>query len=168
MIIRKEIKADYDEVYELIKAAFKTAEHSGGDEQDLVVRLRNSEEFIPELSLVAVESDVIIGHILFTKIKIGERTEIALAPLSVHPDHQKKGVGTALMKEGHKIATELGYEFSIVLGSNKYYPRLGYIKASTFGITAPFDVPDENFMAINFLGNDTKLNNEVVYSKEFT
>ena len=67
--IRQETKKDYEEVYNVVKTAFKTAEHSDGNEQDLVVALRNSNNFIPQLSLVATQDSKIVGYILFTKIK---------------------------------------------------------------------------------------------------
>ena len=68
--IRRENVNDYKEVYNVIKTAFATAEHSDGNEQDLVENLRkNNNNFIPELSLVAIDNDKIVGYILFTKIK---------------------------------------------------------------------------------------------------
>ena len=66
---------------------------------------------------MAVENDKIIGHILLTKIMIGSNVELALAPLSVLPDHQKRGIGSALINEGHRIAKTLGYSYFVVLGS---------------------------------------------------
>lgn len=54
--IRQETKKDYEEVYNVVKVAFETAEHSDGKEQDLVVALRNSNNFIPQLSLVATQN----------------------------------------------------------------------------------------------------------------
>lgn len=68
--ISKEEKSDYEEVYNLVKTAFEKAEESDGNEQDLVVALRKSSNFIPELSLVAKKDDKIVGYILFTKIQI--------------------------------------------------------------------------------------------------
>lgn len=167
MKIRKEKITDYEKVYSVVKSAFKSSEHSDGNEQDLVVSLRKSEAFIPELSLVAIKDDKIVGHILFTKIKIGNSTELALAPLSVEPNYQKQGIGTVLIKEGHKIAKDLGYNYSVVLGSEKYYPRVGYQKANKFSILSPFDVPDKNFMAIDLQGNSKPVSGVVEYSKEF-
>ena len=165
--IRQEEIKDYENVYTVIKKAFETAEQSDGNEQDLVVRLRKGEGFIPQLSLVAIENEKIVGHIMFTKANLGTRTELALAPLSVDPENQRAGVGIALMNEGHKIAKALDYEFSIVLGSEKYYPKAGYKEASTFGVKQPFDVPNENFMALNLKGNDIKINETLEYAKEF-
>ena len=101
--IRKEEKQDYMEVYNVVKTAFETAKHSDGNEQDLVTELRKIKNFIPELSLVAVKNEKIIGYILFTKIEIGNNEELALAPLAVLPEYQNQGIGKALIKEGHKI-----------------------------------------------------------------
>ena len=165
--IRKEAVNDYDEVYNLIKVAFKTAKHSDGNEHDLVINLRKSNNFIPELSLVAIKDNKIVGYILFTKIKIGEYEELALAPLVVLPNYQGKGIGSSLVKEGHKIAKILGYHYSIVLGSNEYYKRFGYVPAIKYDIKAPFDVASENFMAIKLNDINEKINGTVCYAKEF-
>lgn len=112
MIIRQERLEDHDEVYHVIKEAFKSAEHSDGNEPDLVAKLRKSKSFIPELSLVAVEDDKIVRHILFTKALVQGVEVLALAPLSVLPDYQNKGIGLSLMKVGHDIARKLGYDVS--------------------------------------------------------
>ena len=165
--IRQENKKDYDEVYNVIKTAFMTAEHSDGNEQDLVVKLRNSNNFIPELSLVAIKDNKIVGYILFTKIKIGEYEELALAPLGILPKYQKQGIGKKLIEKGHQIAKKLDYHYSIVLGNKDYYSKMGYIPASQYGIKAPFEVPNENFMAIKLNDTDAKITGIVEYAKEF-
>ena len=74
MIIRKETPADYEAVYELVKAAFAAAEHSDGREHELVAALRKSGAFVPGLSLVAETDGILAGHILFTEIRIGGRS----------------------------------------------------------------------------------------------
>lgn len=167
LIIRKEEIKDQKAVFELIKNTFMFAEHTDGDEHNLVERLRKSEAFIPELSLVAETNNEIAGHILFTKVKVGETTQLALAPLTVSIDCQRRGIGGLLIKEGHKIAKNMGFEYSILLGYPSYYSRFGYKPGITFGIKCPFDVPAEYFMAINLQGKLTKLNAVVEYPKEF-
>lgn len=167
MKIRQERSGDYDIVYNVIKEAFATAKQSDGNEQDLVIALRNSPSFIPELSLVAVENEQIIGHILFTKAYIGDNTVLALAPLSVLPAYQRNGVGLALIKEGHRIAGQLGYQYSIVLGHPGYYPKAGYIPAGMYGIRAPFAIPDENFMAFRLADEASKIEGIVRYDAAF-
>ena len=165
--IRQENKKDYAEVYNVIKKAFMSAEHCDGNEQDLVVNLRESNNFIPELSLVAIDDNKIVGYILFTKIRIGKYEELALAPLAVLPEYQKQGIGKKLIEEGHKKAKKLGYHYSIVLGSERYYPKFGYVPASKYGIKAPFEALNENFMAIKLNDTDVKITGVVEYAKEF-
>jgi predicted N-acetyltransferase YhbS len=133
----------------------------------LVNALRYGSAYIPELSLVAEENVSIIGHIMFTKAEIGGKIVLALAPLSVLPEYQRKGVGTALIEEGHKIAKEMGYAYSVVLGSENYYPKFGYIPADTFGIIAPFDVPRDNFMVYKIKDDAEKIGGVMKYAKEF-
>ena len=83
------------------------------------------------------------------------------------PEYQKQGIGTALIKEGHRIAKELGYTYSIVLGSEKYYPRVGYLPAKNFGISPSFDVPSENFMAYRLREDVPNICGILKYAKEF-
>lgn len=167
MIIRKEEKNDFTETAEVVRRAFAQAEHRDGSEHILVTNLRKSTAYIPALSLVAQEDERIIGHILFTKVYIGGGAGLALAPLSVLPAHQNKGVGKALMAEGHRIAAQMGYRVSVVLGSADYYPKAGYIPAVQYGICAPFDVPDENFMVFPLQGDAQCPKGTVEYAKEF-
>lgn len=71
---------------------------------------------------------------MFTEIHISGKTELALAPLSVLPEYQRQGIGKALIAQGHKIAVRMGYEFSVVLGSEEYYLKAGYVPAEQYGI----------------------------------
>lgn len=167
MIIRQEKIEDYDAVYHVIKDAFAAAEYTDGNEQNLVNELRKSNSFIPELSLVAVADEKVVGHILFTKTYVNGVEVLALAPLAVLPEYQNRGIGLDLIKQGHRIAHRLGYEYSVVLGHSKYYPKAGYIPASQYGIQAPFEVEDENFMAVSLSGNQKKLNGIIEYDKAF-
>ena len=167
MHIRKETATVYEAVYAVVKRAFESAEHADGNEQDLVNALRKGDAFIPELSLVAEIDGKIVGHIMFTKLRIGNSTQLALAPLSVLPEYQKQGIGTALIHEGHKRARTLGYWYSVVLGNEKYYSRAGYSLARKYGILAPFGVPDENFMVCKLLERASSVSGVVQYAKEF-
>lgn len=167
VVIRKEEAGERRVIEALVKKAFETAEHADGNEPDLVNALRKSEAYIPELSLVAEIGGKAVGHIMFTKAKVGDAAVLALAPLSVLPEYQRQGIGTALIREGHRIAGEMGYGYSIVLGSETYYPRAGYLPADTLGIKAPFDVPGENFMACRLTNNAPTVHGTVRYAKEF-
>ena len=170
--IRQETRLDHQAVFSLIAEAFKNEEYSDHKEQFLVERLRNSNAFIPELSLVAEYKSEIIGHILLTKIKIknteNEFNSLALAPVSVLPEYQNNGVGGTLIKNAHRIAKRMNYDSVVLLGHPNYYPKFGYTQSEKFGIELPYDVPKENCMAIELSENGLKnVNGIVEYSKEF-
>lgn len=173
MNIRKEEIKDYNEVFKVIENAFKDEQYSDHREQFLVEKLRSSESFIPELSLVAEIDNKIVGYILLTKIKIvddnsNQVTSLALAPVAVLKKHQGKGIGGNLIRKAHQIAKELKFNSIILLGHKKYYPKFGYEMTKKYGIKLPFDVPDENCMLIeleeNALENVTGI---VEYPAEF-
>ncbi len=166
MLIRQETREDYAEVRELVKAAFEGAEHTDGGEYLLVDKLRASNGFVKELALIAEGRERIEGHIMFTEAMIGEHKGLALAPLSVLPGAQKKGIGTALMKRAHEIAKEMGYKFCVVVGSDTYYPRVGYKVANNYGIFAPFDIPKVNFMVLFFDEDTAEIKGMTMYAKE--
>ena len=119
MIIRKEHPNESQAIATLVKKAFERAEHADGNEHELVEALRNSDAYLPALSLVAETEGLIAGHILFTRAFVGDTAVLALAPLSVLPAYQRQGIGAALIQEGHRIAKELGYGYSVVLGSER-------------------------------------------------
>ncbi len=167
MTIRTEQPTDYDSVYLVVKKAFETAQQSDGNEHDLVNALRKSSAFIPELSLVSEIDGTIVGHIMFTRLQIGGHTALALAPLSVLPQYQGQGIGTSLILEGHKRARALGYGYCVVTGSEKYYPRIGYLPAETFHIQPCFEIPAKNFMAYRLCENAPVLSGIVKYADEF-
>lgn len=172
LTIREEEIKDYNEVEKVVEESFKTAEFSDKDEHNLVRRLRNSNEFIKELSLIAEEKNKILGHVLLTKALIkGESTSyetLALAPLAVLPEYQKSGIGKKLMNRAIERARELGYKSIVVLGHENYYPKFGFEKASKYGVKAPFEVPDEAYMILELLpGGLNRVSGVVEYSKAF-
>ncbi|NNE27752.1 MAG: N-acetyltransferase [Saprospiraceae bacterium] len=170
--IRQEESSDYTKVYQLIKEAFESMPLSDGSEQDLVVRLRQSAAFIPQLSLVATLNETIVGHILLTRLHIRHgttlNTSLALAPVSVAPEYQGKGIGGKLIEKAHEIAKGLGFESIILIGHENYYPRFGYIQLNNFDIELPFEVPPQNAMVIELKKDALKnVSGEVVYDPAF-
>lgn len=146
--IRQEQEADRPVIRGLIEKAFARVPESDHREQFLVERIRESDTFIPQLSLVAQTDDgSIVGYILLSEVKIVSETEVrtslALAPLAVLPSFQRRGIGGLLLEAAHRKAAALGYGTVLVLGHKEYYPRFGYRKAGDCGIDFPFDVPAE-------------------------
>ena len=166
-IIRKETKQDYEQIHNLVLSAFSSAEHSDGEEHILIDRLRNTPEYIPELSLVATADEAIVGHLMMSACRVDTHKALALAPVAVLPAFQKRGIGSLMIQEAHKIAGNLGFGISIVLGSPHYYSKFGYITDSEFRIFPPLEVPEEYFMATP-LNKDSIIPSGIVkYSSAF-
>lgn len=151
MIIRQEKTEDFAQIYDLVKTAFETAEVSNGDEQNFVNKLRASDNYIPELALVAEENGKLIGHIMLTKTYIENNDNkletLYLAPVSVLLEHRKQGIGANLIKNSFKLATDMGYKSVVLVGNPNYYSRFGFKKSTDFGIKNVNDIPDEYVMA---------------------
>lgn len=172
LIIRTEDKSDFESIHTLLKEAFKNDPYSDKKEGELVKAIRATKNYIPELSLVLTQNLQVIGFIMFSKISMPpafpNQNCIALAPVAVLPEFQNKGFGKQLINSGHKKAIELGYQLSIVLGHQTYYPKFDYQKCADFGISLPFDAPEENCMvkSLNF-ELENNLDSMVTYAAPF-
>ncbi len=135
-----EAPRDHAAVEALTDAAFGTP-----GEARLISALRGDPGAI---SLVAAESGVIVGHILFSVIDVEGTRAMALAPMAVRPDRQGQGIGTALVQGGLQACRDAGHRLVIVLGHPEYYPRFGFIPAQPLGILSPWPVGDAYFMVL--------------------
>lgn len=148
--IRPETTADHTAVHEVNALAFGREV-----EARLVEALRQSSDFTPELSLVAVEDGQVVGHILFSPMTIEEQgtstPALALAPLAILPEFQKRGIGSSLVRHGLKECKRLGHEIVIVVGHPAYYPRFGFSSARAKGLDVPFEAPDEAFLVLELV-----------------
>jgi len=172
IVIRQEKKEDFQKVSEVIQQAFQYEEMSDHREYLLVDKLRKTDAYIPELSLVAAHNKEIVGHILLTKIKIASKNKsfgsLALAPVSVKPKYQNLGIGGQLITTAHKKATKLGFFSIVLLGHATYYPRFGYELAVKYEIELPFGAPEINCMVIALTINGLKgVHGKVEYDKVF-
>lgn len=149
IIIRPETSKDYAEVHEVNKLAFGQE-----NEARLVENIRQSANFNPELSLVAIKDDKVVGHILFSEIIIQSQSDVsalALAPLAVRPEFQNQGIGSQLVQQGLKQCQTLGHKVVVVVGYPSFYTRFGFSSATAKGLSAPFSVPDEAFMILELI-----------------
>lgn len=138
VLIRRETPSDHRSVHEAVAAAFATPETPEPVEAALVERLRSDEAWLPELSLVAVcGTGEVVGHVLCTRGSIDGSPALALAPLAVHPAHQGRGVGSALMHAVLGAADALGEGCVAVLGSTGYYGRFGFRPSAEYAIAPP-------------------------------
>jgi putative acetyltransferase len=120
-------------------------------EANLVDTLRVSCQ--DRISLVAVDDDHVVGHILFTPATIEgpDATVVGygLAPMAVLPDFQRRGIGSGLVRAGLDRVLQSHRPFVIVIGHPEYYPRFGFVRASTHGVRCQWDgVSDDAFMIL--------------------
>jgi predicted N-acetyltransferase YhbS len=144
--VRKAHPSDEAAILALVRTAFGEAE--GGEIADLVVDLCRDPTAQPSLSLVAVSDKQIVGHILFTKVRLeGPRPDTPssiLCPLAVHPAKQNQGIGRRLIEEGLSHLRADGTALVFVLGHPGYYPRFGFTPAGARGFEAPYPVLPTN------------------------
>jgi len=145
LIIRQEASGDTSAIRYVNEQAFGCS-----GEADLVEALRRRNAFT--LSLVALLADQIVGHILFTPVRIesGDSSfeAVGLGPMAVLPAYQRKGIGSRLVRAGLEECRRLAHEVVVVLGHPEYYPRFGFLPAKRFGIRYEEEVPEEAFMLV--------------------
>lgn len=174
VIIREERQKDFEKINQVVKAAFKNVEQSDHTEHLLVERLRKSQAYIPALSLVAqTPQGEIVRHLLLSKAHIINGSQsfevLALALLSVAPAFQRNSIGSKLIEVAHQRAKKLGYAAIVLLGHKDYYPRFGYKKASLFGVSFPFNAPDDCCMVAELRKNALRgISGVVCYSQAFS
>jgi putative acetyltransferase len=146
--IREEEDRDIWAVRNINKAAF-----DGSAEAAIVDKLRRICQDC--LSLVAVDGDEVVGHVLFSPATIENDDNIirgmGLAPMAVLAKHQRRGVGSALIERGLELLQEKRHPYVIVLGHADYYPRFGFVPASRYNLKSQWEgIPDEAFMILVF------------------
>lgn len=163
VVIRDEIPSDHAMIRRVNEAAFGTVV-----EADLVEGLRTEGAVL--LSCVADRNGDIVGHVLFTRMWIdtpnGEIAAVALAPMAVLPEYQRKGIGTSLISHGLHALRSQGERIVIVVGHPAYYPRFGFSAPLTRSLESPF--PPEAFMALELRpGALDGVNGRVRYPRAF-
>ena len=149
MLIRQEHPSDAQAIRAVTAAAFEKVAHSAPPvepdgvpgEATLVGWLRDDPGWVPELSLVAEAGSGpgagVVGHVIATRGQLADRPALGLGPLSVHPEHQGRGIGAALMHAVLGAADAMGEPVVVLLGDPALYSRFGFVPASSLGIEAP-------------------------------
>lgn len=158
--------SDYTAIAEVNRLAFGQE-----NEAKLVDKIRHSDRYIPDLSLVAEVENVLVCHILFSYIDLVSEEAlqvIGLAPLAVHPQFQRQGIGSALIKAGLEIAEAKKEAIVIVLGHPHFYTRFGFQPSVVYEIESPFPVPEEFFMVKPLQNYQKQYKGKVVYPNTFS
>ena len=169
MQIRIEEPRDEAAVREVHRAAF-------GEEGDLVVRLLGSlREHLARydgLSLVALEGEDVVGHVMFTRAVLDAPERLVdvqvLSPIGVVPDRQGQGLGTALIRRGIELLGERAVPLVFLEGSPRYYPRHGFVPGATLGFRKPsLRIPDEAFQVLALPAYEPWMTGTLVYPQLF-
>ena len=164
--IREETPADYGAIDRVNQLAF-----GGTEEVDLVRHLRNDGDVL--VSLVADMDLQVIGHVLMSRMAIETAREqipaVALAPMAVHPDFQKRGIGSALAEEAIELCRLRDELIVLVMGHPEYYPRFGFSAERAEHLAIPFELLKPGaFMALELkLGALEYTKGRVRYAKAF-
>ncbi|MDD6266237.1 MAG: N-acetyltransferase [Clostridia bacterium] len=147
LTIRPEGHKDYKDIVSLILRSFRegTDYSDGTDIIALVEEIRDSKYYIPELSFVAESDNKIVGHFLFSKFPLSSTREgghgdggdseiVMLAPVSVHADFFRQGIGSAMLRMGIEKVREAGFKGITVEGNYKFYNQVGFRTSSEYNI----------------------------------
>jgi putative acetyltransferase len=157
VIVRPEEPADRAAVRTVVEAAFPTPA-----EAQLVDRLRADGD--AEISLVAIDGDTVVGHVMFSRMRAAFRA-LGLGPVAVLPARQRSGVGSLLITAGLAHAAAGGWTMVFVLGDSGYYRRFGFDPALTSGFISPYAGP--HLMALGLAEPLAPLSGSVDYAPAF-
>jgi putative acetyltransferase len=166
-MIRVASSADRDAILTVERQAFSHEGRDGQEEVDIVINTWRLGATVDGLELVAVEGDVVVGHVLLARGDLGGRAVVGIAPLAVAPSHQGRGVGSALMTELLRRADAAGLPLVVLLGNPGYYSRFGFEPAGPLNIWyAPVGKGDPHFQVRRLSAYDPTYNGEFKYCWE--
>jgi putative acetyltransferase len=169
MLIQRETPMLTAAINAVTAAAFARAEQPDRivPEATLVDELRRSNAWLPALSLVAIDPSGVLGHVVCTRARVDSAPALGLGPLSVHPDHQRRGVGQALMHAVLGAADALNEPLVVLLGDPRYYSRFGFRLAEEYGITPPVPHWRPHFQARTLTTFTGVIHGEFAYAEPF-
>lgn len=176
VLIRREAARDIGVIRAITAAAFARSGQPPGEivpEARLVDELRASPAWLPALSLVALSlvagtpADEVIGHVLCTRGHVGQAPVLALGPLTVRPDSQRRGVGSALMHAVLGAADATGEPLVALLGDPAYYGRFGFRLGTDYQITPPQPHWQPHFQIRVLTGYQPQLSGMFSYPEPF-
>ncbi|THA25857.1 N-acetyltransferase [Streptomyces sp. RKND-216] len=169
MLIRRETPADVPAVRDVTTAAFDRTDTPVPVEVPLLDALRGCEGWLPALSMVATDPQgAVSGHVVCTRGRLAEVPVLGLGPLSVHPKHQRTGVGSALVHAVLGAADALGEPLVALLGDPAYYGRFGFRPATEYGIAPPDPAWTTAFQVRTLSAYDPAMRGTFAYAEPFS
>jgi putative acetyltransferase len=137
-------------------------------EAALVDALRAEGAHVPDLCLVAVDGDAVVGHLFVSRARLGSGDDVlALAPMAVAPERQRGGVGSLLVEEALRRAAATAFPLVVLAGHPGFYPRFGFEPAAALGVVAPFEIPGEAWLAYRLPAYRPQARGTVTYASAF-
>jgi len=184
VLVQREAPKHIDAIRAVTAAAFARGDASDLPvEARLVDELRSCDGWLPALSMVALDragiggagldragiggAGEVIGHVVCTRAHIGSVPALGLGPLSVHPDHQGRGIGSALVHAVLGAADALDEPVVVLLGNPAYYSRFGFVLADEFGISPPDPAWRPHFQARPLSAFTSSLRGRFAYAEPF-
>jgi putative acetyltransferase len=168
VLIRRETPTDVPAVRDVTTAAFDRTDSPVPIEVPLLEELRACEGWLPPLSLVAQSAEgSVVGHVVCTRGRVAGEPALGLGPLSVHPKHQGRGVGSALVHAVLGAADALGEPLVALLGEPAYYGRFGFRTSTEYGITPPDPSWGAYFQVRTLISYDPSLHGAFAYAEPF-
>ncbi|MFI2565058.1 N-acetyltransferase [Paenarthrobacter sp. NPDC018779] len=158
IVLRSEQPEDRPAILALTAQAFSVSPVTGEPvegvpvEVGLLRELFDCEEYVPDLSIVAEIGGDIVGHVISTRGSVGSLEPVGLGPIGVAPTLQRRGIGSALMRETEVRAAAAGIPGIALLGSPAYYPRFGYRPAASLGVRPPEPAWGDHFQLLRLPG----------------
>ena len=152
-ILQQTAEDNYFETEQITRESFWNLYKPVCDEHLVLHKIREHACYVRQLDLVAIMDNLVVGNIVSTKafVELSNNQHIevlCVGPISVHPSHQNKGVGSMLINESIKIAKNMGFPGMVLFGNPDYYKRFGFKNAESFSITTKDGLNFDAFMAL--------------------
>ena len=171
LIIRAEEPADYKNTELMAMRSFWNKYGPAADEHFLIRIIRESKDYIPQISRIAEYNGKIVGAVYYTKAWIidGDITHdvITFGPLAVEPTMEGNDIGGALMRETIKLAKEAGFAGIVLMGEPNYYPRFGFERGKKYGITDEEGNSWDSLMCRPLNDDFSGIKGKLIESKDF-
>jgi putative acetyltransferase len=159
-LTRPEQPQDVDGIRAVLLDAF-----DGPAEAGLVDTLRDSDAWLPALSVVAVDGSIVVAHALLTRVLLDGAPAVALGPVGVSASRQRQGLGSAVIRYALDAAARQGETFVSVLGDPDYYARFGFVPAARYGVTGAWSQFGDPWQALVLPGAATPAPGEIVHPR---
>jgi putative acetyltransferase len=158
--VRPEQPDDYEAVLRVIAAAFG---------EEWVAHIWATIGNHRRVGLVAEHSGRIVGHVGLSRAWVDARRSLVeiwvLSPLSVLPERQGEGIGTALVAAAVETARESGTPAMFLEGSPDYYGERGFTRADRLGFlpAALERTPRPAFQVVLFDSYEDWMTGQLIY-----